>query len=214
MSSCYFCGSEEEIEEHHIVPQRLGGSDKRSNTVDLCHDCHWKLERLYNKEFWEAIGIEDPRTTRETHITCEYHSCTNPATTSYSVVGLGSSSRETGYVYRCDEHSTVEIEAEDEDEGEDELPDLRCLGEDSAPKFIRRLTYAFEKLLEDEPATRPEIRETLTSDRITYIGFPGEQGETVTEVQLLVGKDQFSASYSGGSWEVSYEGRHREAREE
>lgn len=209
MSSCYFCGSSEDIEEHHIVPQRLGGSDKRSNTVDLCHDCHWKLERLYNKDFWEAIGIEDPRTTRETHVTCEYHGCTNPATTSYSVAatrGVGSSSRETGNVYRCDEHSPVEIETEEEDD--DAGLDLRCL-EDSSPTFIRHVRYAFEELLENEPATQSEIREVFTSRRINYIGFPDGDENPVTEVRILADVGRFSASYTEGSWRVSYEGSRR-----
>jgi hypothetical protein len=79
VTDCYFCSSSEDIEEHHIVPQRFQGSDSEANTVDVCHDCHWKLERLYNKDFWEAIGIEDPRSTRESHITCYQHGCTEPS---------------------------------------------------------------------------------------------------------------------------------------
>jgi len=83
-SGCYFCESTKNIEEHHIVPQRFDGSDEPTNIVDLCHSCHWKLERLYNKEFWEVIGIEDPRTTAESHISCAHTNCSEPAiSTSY-----------------------------------------------------------------------------------------------------------------------------------
>lgn len=96
MSECYFCGSEVDIEEHHIVPQRFDGSDRESNTVDLCHDCHWKLERLYNKEFWGAIGVEDPRAARESHVKCEIQGCTNQAVTRVRVKGV--------LAYRCEEH--------------------------------------------------------------------------------------------------------------
>lgn len=51
--TCYICGSEDDIESHHRLPDRYGGSDAASNLVDLCHDCHWKLERIYNNEFFE-----------------------------------------------------------------------------------------------------------------------------------------------------------------
>jgi len=73
--TCYFCESTDEIEEHHILPQRFDGSDQPTNVVDVCHDCHWKLERLYNKDFWEAIGVDDPRATKESHVLCSVHDC-------------------------------------------------------------------------------------------------------------------------------------------
>jgi len=100
---CYFCESAADVEEHHIVPQRFDGGDKRSNTVDLCHDCHWKLERLYNKDFWKTIGIEDPRATQESHVTCEHYSCTAQATDHYRVVGDPTTGG-SAIVYRCDDH--------------------------------------------------------------------------------------------------------------
>lgn len=37
---CVGCGSNENIEYHHIVPISLGGADDFSNIVPLCHACH------------------------------------------------------------------------------------------------------------------------------------------------------------------------------
>jgi hypothetical protein len=74
-ANCYFCESTDDIEEHHILPQRFDGRDQPTNVVDVCHDCHWKLERLYNKDFWEAIGVDDPRATKESHVLCSIHGC-------------------------------------------------------------------------------------------------------------------------------------------
>jgi hypothetical protein len=79
MTECYFCDSTESIEEHHILPKRFDGSDADVNTVNVCHDCHWKLERLYNSDFWEALGIDDPRATKESHIRCHINGCNEQA---------------------------------------------------------------------------------------------------------------------------------------
>ena len=84
---CYFCESCEDVQTHHIVPDRFNGSESESNKVDLCHDCHWKLERLYNVEFWNAIGIDDPRSSRETHLVCEMLECNEQAAVKYFVHG-------------------------------------------------------------------------------------------------------------------------------
>lgn len=39
-TSCYNCGSSEYVEYHHIVPLKLGGTNRFSNIVPLCHKCH------------------------------------------------------------------------------------------------------------------------------------------------------------------------------
>lgn len=39
-NTCCNCGSGEGIEYHHIVPLKLGGTNKTSNIVALCHSCH------------------------------------------------------------------------------------------------------------------------------------------------------------------------------
>ena len=57
--NCYFCGSEGPIETHHIIPQRHGGSDDESNLVDICPNCHRRLETLYNKRFYDFVSEID-----------------------------------------------------------------------------------------------------------------------------------------------------------
>ena len=37
---CRNCGSESDLEVHHVVPVRRGGSHSISNLITLCHDCH------------------------------------------------------------------------------------------------------------------------------------------------------------------------------
>lgn len=37
---CYNCGGKEDIELHHVVPLKLGGTNNLSNIVVLCHKCH------------------------------------------------------------------------------------------------------------------------------------------------------------------------------
>lgn len=39
---CYNCGSDLYVELHHIVPLFLGGSNKDTNIVPLCYECHKK----------------------------------------------------------------------------------------------------------------------------------------------------------------------------
>lgn len=55
---CYFCGKDEPLENHHVVPRRLGGSDEYSNLVTLCSNCHSKIEKIYNDEFYSKIGVD------------------------------------------------------------------------------------------------------------------------------------------------------------
>lgn len=53
---CYFCGSEGPIETHHIVPRRHDGDDHESNLVDVCANCHQRLEALYDQRFFDKIA--------------------------------------------------------------------------------------------------------------------------------------------------------------
>lgn len=39
-NKCRNCGSDENIEWHHIVPLEIGGNDTYENMVPLCHACH------------------------------------------------------------------------------------------------------------------------------------------------------------------------------
>lgn len=156
MGECYFCESDSELEDHHIVPQRFQGSDSKSNIVTLCHDCHWKLERLYNKDFWEAIGIEDPRTTQEKHITCEYHGCTSQATEKCEIAGIGGGGKITSeMVYRCDDHHPDEIEKE-----ENKLKSGRrgLKSTESASEKLRYVRREVRGELYKRPCSKFEIR--------------------------------------------------------
>lgn len=53
---CYFCGSEGPIETHHILPRRHGGTDVKSNLVDVCPTCHERVEQLYSDQVWTAYA--------------------------------------------------------------------------------------------------------------------------------------------------------------
>lgn len=58
---CYFCRDDcDVLETHHIVPRRHGGGNEDYNLVVLCPTCHEKLERLYDKRFYQAIGVGEP----------------------------------------------------------------------------------------------------------------------------------------------------------
>jgi len=67
---CYFCPKRTNIEVHHIVPQRFNGTDKQENLVALCDRCHKKLEQLYDKRFYQRLGIEDTTGVRKNHFEC------------------------------------------------------------------------------------------------------------------------------------------------
>lgn len=60
---CRFCGETRVLEDHHIIPRRFDGPDTDENVVTVCPTCHRLLERLYNKEFYEAIGAYEPSTS-------------------------------------------------------------------------------------------------------------------------------------------------------
>ena len=39
---CYNCGSDLYVELHHVVPLSLGGTNRETNIVPLCYECHKK----------------------------------------------------------------------------------------------------------------------------------------------------------------------------
>jgi len=53
--SCYFCRETECLEEHHVVPRRMGGEDEEENLLTLCPTCHRKVENKYSERFYEQI---------------------------------------------------------------------------------------------------------------------------------------------------------------
>lgn len=74
-NDCYFCHAAIDTETHHIVPRRMGGSDEAENKVILCSVCHYKLETLYDKRFYEQLGITDEKGERRYHLPCITQDC-------------------------------------------------------------------------------------------------------------------------------------------
>ena len=37
---CAFCGNTQKLEEHHMIPLFMGGTNDERNLIFLCHDCH------------------------------------------------------------------------------------------------------------------------------------------------------------------------------
>ena len=52
---CKICGEDNAVvlQEHHLVPRRLNGSDGDENLVTLCANCHTAVEAIYDDEFWD-----------------------------------------------------------------------------------------------------------------------------------------------------------------
>lgn len=57
---CVNCGSEEHIHYHHIVPLIMGGTNRLTNIVPLCEDCHGKIHIGTSYEC-ARIGIKKAR---------------------------------------------------------------------------------------------------------------------------------------------------------
>ncbi|WP_195945884.1 HNH endonuclease signature motif containing protein [Paraclostridium bifermentans] len=60
-SKCVNCDSEENIEYHHIVPLKNGGTNRLSNIVPLCENCHYKahdISTFKNKNGGRPKAIE------------------------------------------------------------------------------------------------------------------------------------------------------------
>jgi len=53
---CYFCRETECLQEHHVVPRRMGGSDDEENLLTLCPTCHRKLEDTYSSRFYRKVS--------------------------------------------------------------------------------------------------------------------------------------------------------------
>lgn len=92
--SCHFCDETEALERHHIVPRRFGGSDADGNLVTVCPTCHRKLERLYNKRFYDALGVE--KADSGENQPCSWSECTSEDTKEYTG---------TERLYACPEHA-------------------------------------------------------------------------------------------------------------
>ena len=49
---CAFCGTDKELEEHHMIPLSMGGTNDELNLVFLCKDCH-KAVTSYQWKIWK-----------------------------------------------------------------------------------------------------------------------------------------------------------------
>lgn len=98
---CYFCPTRHGLQEHHIIPDRFGGEDTPENIVTVCERCHRKLERLYDKRFYESFGVDDEEGKRLQHRQCQYGDCKEMAVGSYRITGdVGGSV----VAFRCEKH--------------------------------------------------------------------------------------------------------------
>ena len=43
---CVACGTTDNLNQHHLVPRSLGGSDDDSNLLTLCGPCHAKVHQV------------------------------------------------------------------------------------------------------------------------------------------------------------------------
>ena len=43
IAQCAFCGSKENLEEHHMIPFFMGGDNSEENLVFLCKECHKRV---------------------------------------------------------------------------------------------------------------------------------------------------------------------------
>lgn len=71
---CFICGERREnsLEQHHIVPKRFDGTDEDENIVTLCASCHAAIEKLYDRRFYEELGVEKRRGPDS----CQLDNCT------------------------------------------------------------------------------------------------------------------------------------------
>lgn len=56
---CSNCGSEENIEYHHIKPLSLGGTNELNNIVPLCSECHSLLHGKAHDREKEQLRMEN-----------------------------------------------------------------------------------------------------------------------------------------------------------
>jgi len=61
MENCMFCGEGGNIERHHIIPKRYGGSDSDGNLIPVCQSCHQTLESVYDDDFFVSLNTAKGR---------------------------------------------------------------------------------------------------------------------------------------------------------
>lgn len=107
--ACFICGdvNGNSHQDHHIVPRRFGGSDSDENVVTLCASCHQAVEKLYDKRFYDELGVRnDGRlSVSSTGAECDLSDCTAPAD-----VQLPTDDRHDD-LRVCEGHATCDIRA-------------------------------------------------------------------------------------------------------
>ena len=49
---CVLCGTKDDLEVHHVIPQKWNGEDVRHNLLTLCHACHTTITSYYKAVGW------------------------------------------------------------------------------------------------------------------------------------------------------------------
>lgn len=58
---CFVCGEDNPnvLHRHHLVPRRYNGNDDDKNIYTLCANCHEAVEKMYNDDFYEELGMAE-----------------------------------------------------------------------------------------------------------------------------------------------------------
>ena len=65
---CYFCGTSENITEHHVIFRAFGGERLENNKEDICESCHQKFHALIQpmvNVFLQTIQRLQPKEMRK-----------------------------------------------------------------------------------------------------------------------------------------------------
>ena len=49
IKACAFCGCSDSLEEHHMIPLMMGGTNDDRNLIFLCHDCHLQVTKYQHE---------------------------------------------------------------------------------------------------------------------------------------------------------------------
>lgn len=62
LKECFICGIDNEtvLQEHHLIPPRHGGAENLDNVYLLCANCHQAVEKMYDSNFYDELGIDEP----------------------------------------------------------------------------------------------------------------------------------------------------------
>lgn len=55
---CVACGNVDNLQQHHLFPKSLGGSDEDSNLITLCGKCHGRLHAKRLDVSWKKCQRE------------------------------------------------------------------------------------------------------------------------------------------------------------